>query len=114
MIILFIKLQCINQIYQAFKPLHISNFNLDYNLSLNPTALLFVWFPIYLYYLGYIFFHDLDLVYTSKDFYASNQIGFQLMYSPLGMSADSLHTRDLYHPVNALFNKIDIRTKEKC
>ncbi len=47
LIILFIKLQFFNQVYQAFKPLHISISNLNLNLSLELTALSLVSSLIY-------------------------------------------------------------------
>ncbi len=94
LIILFIKLQLSNQMYQAFRPLCTSTSNLDLKLSLNLIALSFVLSPIHLYYPQYASFLTSDLAYTRKGFYASNQVKCKPMYLS-GLGATDLHTKKL-------------------
>ncbi len=54
-----------------------------------------------------------DLVYTSRDFYISNQLKSSPICSLLELSATGLHTRNLCHLVNILTNKADVCIREK-
>ena len=92
--VLFIKLEFPNQMQQAFKPLHALNSNLNLYFSLNSNSFINASSSIFLYYLQYTSFMILDLVYTSRSLYLSNQVRSRLTY-PLGLGATSLHTRSL-------------------
>ena len=96
-----------------FRSLYTFTFNLDFNLSLNLITLLFILFPIYWYHPQYISFIILNLTYTSKNFYISNQVRFRSVCSPSGLSVTGLHIRDFYYFVNTLTDKIYIYIKEK-
>ncbi len=55
----------------------------------------------------------LDLAYTNKDLYTSNQVRSRPKCLPSGLSATGLHTRGLRHLVNALTDEANVCTKEK-
>lgn len=81
--------------HQVFKSLHISIFNFDLKLKLNPTT-------HHLYYSWYAFFIILNLAYISNNFYASNQVKSRPTYSPLSMNVTGLYIRSFYYLVNVL------------
>ncbi len=81
LMILFIKLQFYNQVCLAFSLLRISILNFILNLSLNLTGLLFI----------IRVFNDLDLTYTNRNLYISNQVKFRPMYLLSGLSITSLY-----------------------
>lgn len=55
----------------------------------------------------------LDLVYTNRDLYTSNQVRFQFIYLASGLYSTSLYIKSLYYLVNILTNEADIRIREK-
>ena len=55
----------------------------------------------------------LDLVYTSRDFYVSNQVIFRPMYLLLGLTATNLYIKNFCYLVNTLTNKANIHIKKK-
>ncbi len=55
----------------------------------------------------------LDIAYTNRDLYTSNQVRSRHTYLPSGLSATSLHIKSLYYLVNGLTDEGDIRTREK-
>ena len=80
--------------------------------------------PRHLYLLRYASFMIPDLVYTSRDLYASNQVRSRPTCSSLGLGTTSRHARGFCHLVNALtfteptigpaaFDKADVRIRKK-
>lgn len=54
----------------------------------------------------------LDLVYTNRNHYTSNQVGYKPTYL-LGLGTIGLNTKNFYYLVNTLTDKADIYIREK-